>query len=152
MNNTLIQATIEHPVINTAYIASFIFGILGTPWYTVAILVGFMCLDFITAITRDRILFGKGSFSSTTFNNGVLRKVVLLTVPCILALTGVAIHIDLSVIVFGAFCAFAVGEAYSNYENLVAIYEREKHPKKDFHGKTLGALGRLLARLFDKTK
>ena len=111
-----------------------------------------MCLDFVTAIARDRILFVKGSFSSNTFNGGVLRKVVLLTIPCILALTGVAIHIDLSVIVFGAFSAFTVGEACSNYENLLSIYEKKKRPKTDFHGKTLGALGKLLAKLFDKPK
>jgi phage-related holin len=103
---------------NLLYIPAFI---LGLSIHSYGILAILMVIDTFTGIIRSVTITGGRSFKSSALRDGVLKKVVVLTVPFVLALAGEGVGLDITFLATGTLGLFILAETYSIIGNIYSI-------------------------------
>ena len=78
-----------------------------------------LTIDMVTGVAKEYKL-GRVP-QSRRFTNGIISKAVLILIPFIMAISGKAVNIDLTVIVYVVINALILSEAYSSIANIYTI-------------------------------
>lgn len=98
---------------------------VGLPPETYGILFILMVIDTATGVTASYVIRGKHSIKSHLFAAGITSKLIILTVPFILALTAKGIGMDMTAFVRHSLSLFILSETYSIIGNYLSIKRKE---------------------------
>lgn len=126
---------------NITYVIA-VFAYLHVSVETIIILTTLMAIDVITGVIRSGVLHGWRTVTSHLLSIGVMKKLLFLMIPFILALSAKGVGVDLMWVISWAISALILSETYSALSNIYAI-----HTKKDVE--EFDAMSYILERLRD---
>lgn len=133
--NTL-QATIDAGGIalakNASYAVAFILSLeyFGFRPESIYVFATLMMIDVVTGVIRSSIVDGGKSIRSSTLQNGLLSKLLLMLVPFTIALAGKGVGFEMQGVAQGAVTILILSEAYSIVGNIHSALTRK--PKQEY--------------------
>lgn len=106
---------------NVSYGVAFLIGAVGLSTQAFAIFGVLIIGDTITGVIRSLKLRGGRSVTSLKLTSGVISKLLIITVPLIIAWAGKGAGINLHALAQGALSMLILAEAYSVLGNIHAI-------------------------------
>jgi hypothetical protein len=139
---------------NLSYIATFVASVqyVGLTPESVLILTGFIILDIITGILKSLALYGGQSVRSIKVTSGLLAKLLLLFIPFVIALSGKAIGVDISMLAVSAINILILSQAYSIIGNIYSIQTGKETTEFDAVSFILKQVREVLERMSSGTK
>lgn len=125
---------------NASYILAAMIMPLGVESYT--ILAIFMVVDTVTGAIRSGVVHGPQSVTSRAAKVGIISKALMIIVPCLIAVAGRGIGMNLIVIAKSILKILILSELYSILSNIQSI--RAGHDVKEFD-----AMNYVLSRIRD---
>jgi len=98
---------------------------VGLPIENYGILFVLMVIDIITGVIASYVINGKHSLKSHIFASGVTSKLLMLTVPLVLALVAKGVGIDIIKVATHALSLFVLSEGYSIIGNYISIKQKK---------------------------
>lgn len=129
---------------NLAYIPAFLIGLSPESY---VILTVFMGIDFVLGILRAITLGGMQAFKSYKLAAGVLSKLLVLSVPLILAWGGRGSGMDFTMLAQWGIGALTLSQLYSILGHINAIRAGEDRSEWDAVSWIMGRLRRTLEQI-----
>jgi len=98
---------------------------VGLPLENYQILFYLMVFDIFTGIIASYTIRGKHSIKSHFFAAGIISKLLIMTVPLVIALVAKGINIDLIWFATHALSLFILSEGYSIIGNIMSIRQKK---------------------------
>lgn len=127
---------------------------VGLPLDAYGILFILMIIDIVSGVAASYVIRGKHSIKSHLFSTGIVSKVILLTMPLVLALVAKGVGIDIVGFASNVLSLFILSEGYSIVGNYISIRRKEYIEEFDAIGFILSGIQKTLLKIIgvDKRK
>lgn len=106
---------------NITYLLAFMVGAVGLSTEAFAIFGALIVIDTLTGIIRAIKVHGGRSVTSMKLTSGVISKLLIISVPLIIAWAGRGAGLPMTAVAQGALSMLILAEAYSILGNIHAI-------------------------------